>query len=183
MAVLYLVRHAHADWTPDENRPLSQQGSADSLRVADILQAHPIAAVYSSTAHRALQTVAPLAARCGLTVQTIADLRERELAAAPVADFLAAVRMTWQNPGFAFPGGESNVAAQQRGVEVIRTLAWRYPAGQLVVSTHGNLLALIVQHFQPSVGFSFWESLTMPDIYGLDIRKNAPASLQHLWPS
>ena len=57
MTTLYLVRHAHAVWTPEENRPLSDRGRQDALRVADLLCASPhrapITAVYASTARRA----------------------------------------------------------------------------------------------------------------------------------
>ena len=41
----------------------------------------------------------------------------------------------------------------------------RHPTEHIVLSTHGNLLALILQTFDPSVDFVFWKSLTMPDIY------------------
>ena len=66
MSTLYLVRHAHAEWTPDENRPLSAQGSEDANRVANTLYVVPISAIYSSPARRARQTIAPLAGRLGL---------------------------------------------------------------------------------------------------------------------
>ena len=58
MTVFYLIRHAHATWTPDENRPLSERGQQDALRVADLLGGQPIAAIYASTMRRAQQTVA-----------------------------------------------------------------------------------------------------------------------------
>ena len=47
MNTFYLVRHAHADWTPDENRPLSVRGSEDAIRVADVLQQYPLQVVYT----------------------------------------------------------------------------------------------------------------------------------------
>ena len=37
MTVFYLIRHAHADWTPDEGRPLSERGQRDALRLAECL--------------------------------------------------------------------------------------------------------------------------------------------------
>ena len=38
MSTFYLVRHAHADWTPNKARSLSKQGCRDAERGADILQ-------------------------------------------------------------------------------------------------------------------------------------------------
>jgi 2,3-bisphosphoglycerate-dependent phosphoglycerate mutase len=60
-------------------------------------------------------------------------------------------------------------------------LTIKHPAEQLVLATHGNLLALILQHFDSTIGFSFWESLTMPDIYQLDCDDGKPVSIQRLW--
>jgi len=180
MSALYLVRHAHADWTPDEGRPLSARGCADAQRVADLLQPFPISAVYSSPFRRALDTVVPLAARLGLPIHEIDDLCERELGTAPTGSFVAAVKATWEDPTLAFPGGESNAAAQRRGVAVIQGLLDRHPGGQIVAGTHGNLLVLILQHFDPSIGFAFWQFLTMPDIYRLQVR-DGQATRHRLW--
>jgi len=180
MTVLYLVRHAHADWTPDEDRPLSAKGCADAQRVADLLQTCPISAVYSSPFRRARETVAPLAIRLGLPIHEIDGLRERELGTGPTDSFVTAVQATWEDPSFVWPGGESNGAAQRRGVEVIQGLVDRYPGQQIAVGTHGNLLVLILQHFDPSVGFAFWQSLTMPDVYRLEVT-DGRATCHRLW--
>lgn len=169
MTSLYLVRHAHAEWSPDEDRPLSRRGQADAQAVAERLAGLPITAIYASPAARARQTVAPLAARLGLSIDTEYDLRERELSGEPVADFPAAVRATWDDSAFHHPGGEANLAAQRRGVAVVERLAARHSQEAIVLGTHGNLLTLIVQQYDPAVGFAFWQGLTMPDIYRLEI--------------
>jgi len=56
----------------------------------------------------------------------------------------------------------------------------RYPGQQIAVGTHGNLLVLILQHFDRSVGFAFWQSLTMPDVYRLEV-KDGRATCHRLW--
>ena len=66
MDTFYLVRHSHAHWTPDEDRPLSAQGWEDAGRVADVLQEAPIGAIFTSPYRRARQTIAPLAGRLNL---------------------------------------------------------------------------------------------------------------------
>jgi len=181
MSIFYLVRHAHADWTPDENRPLSTKGRIDAERVADVLRQFPITAMYSSPARRARQTIAPLAAQLELPIHTLPELRERELCDSPVEDFFAAVKATWTDPTFAHPGGETNAAAQQRGVAATLTLQEQHPTEHIVLGTHGNLLALLLQHFAPSIDYAFWKSLTMPDIYRLTASVNSEASIQRLW--
>lgn len=171
-----LIRHAHADWTPDEARPLSARGLADAAALAPRLAQEPISAVYSSPATRARQTVEPVAAAFGLSIRIVDDLRERELSGEPVDDFLAAVRATWNDPALAWPGGESNRAAQLRGVTALERIVASHPGETIVIGTHGNLLALILQRYDPSIGFAFWRELAMPDAYRLHI---APDAIQY----
>ena len=181
MSTLFLIRHAHADWSPDENRSLSAQGFQASNRVADILQPYPIRAIYSSPSQRARQTIAPLAARLGLSVRIEPDLRERELGKGLLGNFFSTVEATWRDPQFAHPGGESNVAAQHRGLAVVRRLREQHLTEELVLSTHGNLLALILQAFDPSVDFAFWGSLTMPDIFSLTWNERGNVAIRRSW--
>ncbi len=177
---LHLVRHAHATWTPDEGRALSAEGRAGAAHVAALLGDEPIVAIYASTAQRAAQTVEPLARSLGLSIMSIDNLRERRLSDGPVADHGAAVAWCWANPEAALPGGESNLAARQRGVAVVTELARRHPGRTVVVGTHGNLLALILQHWLPAVDHAFWGRLTMPDIYTLTLHDGG-AALTRLW--
>ena len=181
MNTIYLVRHAHTVWTPDENRPLSAQGREDANRVANIVSEYPIRAIYSSPSRRACQTITPLAERLGLSIHIEPDLQERRLGDGMFEDFFKAVEATWRNPSFAHPGGESNVMAQKRGITVVQRLLEKHPAEHIVLSTHGNLMALVLQAFDPSVDFMVWKSLTMPDVYKLNISKSGKGLMQRLW--
>ena len=184
LTVFYLVRHAHADWSLDEMRPLSERGQTDALRVAILLAPYPVSAITSSPSRRAIETVSPLATRLGLVVGEDPDIRERTLSRAPVhvTEFRNAVRATWQDPTCAYRDGEPNSAAQRRGVAVVERLAAGSPGGHFVLGTHGNLLALILQHFDPSVDFDFWAAMTMPDVYRLNLSHSGHATWDHLWP-
>ncbi len=181
MTIFYLVRHAHAAWTPDEQRPLSRKGHRDAARVAEVLREFPIAQIYTSPFLRARQTVAQLAAWLDVPIWILPDLRERQLSHEPVADFDKAVAATWRDFAFAHPGGESNAEAQRRVVAVVRRLQPNHVGESIVLSTHGNLLALLLQHFDPSVDFAFWRSLTMPDIYELSVRTGGNVIIRRLW--
>ena len=137
--------------------------------------------IVCSEALRARQTVAPLAQRLGLPVTIDPDLRERKLAAQPfgnAADFREAVRATWQDPHFAHPGGESNAAAQVRGVAVIRRLVVSDPGAHIAIGTHGNLLTLMLRHYLPAIGFGFWASLEMPDLVVLTVNRTGEGTMR-----
>ncbi len=166
---------------PDENRPLSARGEEDANRVANILQQHPIETIYSSPFRRARQTIEPLAARLGLPIHIEQGLQERRLGNGSDQGFREAVEATWRNPSFSHPGGETNTAAQQRGMAVLRRVQEQRTLDHIVLSTHGNLMALILQVFDRSVGFSFWKSLTMPDIYVIRANKNGEPAISRLW--
>ena len=89
--MLYLVRHAHADWQPDETRPLSESGRAAAQAIAGLLSAIPVAAIYSSPAQRSIETVEPLAQRLGIRVDVVPELRERQLPVVPAGDCCATI--------------------------------------------------------------------------------------------
>jgi 2,3-bisphosphoglycerate-dependent phosphoglycerate mutase len=178
---LYLVRHAHAQWVKDEQRPLSCRGRRDAQRVADLLQSYPIEAIYTSPFRRARETIAPLATRIALPVFTDPLLQERRLGASPGMGLLEAVEATWKDPSFAHPGGEPNAAAQQRGMTVVRRVQEQAVVEHVVLSSHGNLVALILQQFAPEIGFDFWRELTWPDVYRVRARAEGEAIVDRLW--
>lgn len=160
---------------------LSPEGRAGAERVATLLAGEPISAVYASSMRRAIQTVEPLARSLGLPVTALDGLRERRLSGEPVDDHGAAVAWCWANPAAALPGGESNHAARRRGVAVINELVGRHKNQVLVVGSHGNLIALILQHWFPPVDHAFWSRLTMPDIYTLTLRDDSSPELARRW--
>jgi phosphohistidine phosphatase SixA len=78
---LYLVRHAKAGsrdrWDgPDQLRPLTKPGRAQSLALADWLATAGVPRILSSPYVRCAQTVEPLAEKLGLEVEITEDLTE-----------------------------------------------------------------------------------------------------------
>ena len=164
---IYLLRHAHAEWREDEDRPLSSDGIKAANVVAERLSGRPIVAVYTSPSRRSFETIEPLARCLGLRPEVVSDLRERELPAAAAEEFEALVREAWSSPDQSPRGGESNVRAQIRGLAVVRTVAERHVGSQVVLATHGNLLALVLNALDGKFAYEFWRRLSFPDIYRL----------------
>lgn len=180
---IYLIRHAHAHWSDDEARPLSDTGRESAQLVAERLASRSIAAVYSSPSRRAVETVAPLANDLGLEPELVADLRERELPVVSANAFDALVRDAWHRPDDPPPGGESNVEAQARGTAVVLRLVDRHPGGEVALATHGNLLALVLNRLDPSYGYEFWRRLSFPDVYALTLDRHRLIGLERIWDS
>jgi 2,3-bisphosphoglycerate-dependent phosphoglycerate mutase len=181
MTTIYLVRHAHAEWSPDENRPLSERGRANAVVLGELLSRSPIGAIYSSPARRALETVELLAHRRQLEPIKVADLRERELFVEAGTDLETVVKATWLAPESASVGSESNNIAQARGLAAIRKILDEHTGGHSVAATHGNLLALILNGLRPTFGFEFWRSLTVPDVYELRFHRASLVSVRRIW--
>jgi 2,3-bisphosphoglycerate-dependent phosphoglycerate mutase len=181
MTTIYLVRHAHANWNPDEERPLSERGRDSAIALAELLSRSPIGAIYSSPARRALETVERLANQLSLEPVKVADLRERELVVAAGMDFESAVQAAWLTPASASLGSESNHTAQARGLAAVRRILDEQPGRHSVVATHGNLLALIVNGLKPTFGFEFWRNLTFPDIYELRFQRTSLVNVRRMW--
>ncbi len=161
---IYLVRHAHSTYTPDElGRPLSEKGKKDAKRVTELLKNRHIDVVISSPYRRAIETVEGIA----LPIIEMEDFKERRLAKQPVDDFEAAIYKVWHDEDFAFDGGESNKEAQERGIRALKKVLTEYSGKNIVIGTHGNIMVLIMNYYDSIYHYEFWKRLSMPDIYQL----------------
>jgi 2,3-bisphosphoglycerate-dependent phosphoglycerate mutase len=97
----------------------------------------------------------------------VENLRERDVPAMRMSEFEAMIREAWLDPDSSPGGGESNLDAQERGVAVMRRIIERHPEQQVVISTHGNLMALIMNALDKTYDYDFWRGLSFPDIYRL----------------
>jgi 2,3-bisphosphoglycerate-dependent phosphoglycerate mutase len=160
---LYIVRHCKAAGQhPDA--PLTSDGLAQAVQLADRLAELPIQRIISSPFARAAQSIAPLAQRLGLPIASDARLAERVLSTADLPDWTAALQASFDDLDRCFEGGESSRAAMQRAVAVANECAL-HAANATVLVTHGNLMTLLLKHFDPRIGFAEWQRLTNPDVY------------------
>jgi len=165
---LFLVRHCESTGQ-EAFAPLTAAGQAQALVLADHLTTVGADLLVSSPYTRAQQSLAPLAQRLGLPVETDARLVERVLAAEPLSHWREALRQTFTDLDLAWPGGESSRTAMVRGRAVIDALLAQ-PACTPVVVTHGNLMTLILRSFEASHDFHAWERLSNPDVYCLAVQ-------------
>lgn len=181
MLEVVLVRHAHAEWVPDETRPLSAEGRRDAERLVPLLVSIAPDTLYSSPYVRARQTIEPLAERLALPIEEIEGFRERTLADGAVPDFEGAMLASWQDFSLAFPGGETSSEAQERIHAAFEELTARHATGTVIVATHGNVLALLFNRFDPKHHYEFWRSITWPDVFRLSVDDGRVASIERLW--
>ncbi|MDX8044471.1 histidine phosphatase family protein [Gracilibacillus sp. S3-1-1] len=179
---VFFVRHAHSAYTPDElGRPLSQKGLADAKRVSDILEKEKIDVIISSPYQRAIQTVEKVAKTRRKEIILEEAFKERTLSVKPVKDFPFAIAKVWEEPTFAWDGGESNVIAQKRGVQGLLNTLDKYEGQHIVIATHGNILTLIMNFFNEKYDVHFWETLDMPDVYHVTFEQKKLEAVNRLW--
>lgn len=131
---------------------LNEAGRAQAVQLARSLRSLPLAAIIASPLQRAQETAAAIAGERGVGVETDPAFDE--------VDFGA-----WSNTAFAVvrddprwatfnrfrsmtapPGGETMLHVQARAVEGMRALAARFPAAEIAVVTHGDVVKAALTH-------------------------------------
>lgn len=105
-----------------------------------------------------------------LAIQTDKRLIERKLSSQAIADqdFEEALMQLWSQPTFSFVGGESNQQAQQRALALLHELESKHQNEEIIISSHGNLICILLSAFDSNIDYNFWHHLSMPDVLVLD---------------
>lgn len=179
---LYFVRHAHSTCSADElHRPLSERGLTDASRVTKLLRQENIDTLISSPYRRAIQTIEGLTEFVDTKIVIEEDFRERLLASTSVEDFDTAIAKVWEDYSFSWEGGESNIAAQNRGVRGLNKVLKQYEGRNIAVGTHGNIMVLIMNYLDKRYDYAFWKQLDMPDIYKLSFDGQRLVGVRRVW--
>ena len=165
--IFYIIRHAQATGQ-EPDAPLTPEGEQQAIRLADQFVGLPIERIVSSPYLRAIQSITPLAHRLELPILSDQRLTERVLGPSDLVDWKSALRASFDDLDLCLPGGESSRAATQRAVTVINDLVASDVHTSAIV-THGNLMTLLLKHFNPEIGFDDWQRLTNPDVYRVEL--------------
>jgi 2,3-bisphosphoglycerate-dependent phosphoglycerate mutase len=175
---LYLVRHCQATGQ-EPDAPLTDLGFQQAERLRDWFADRPLERIVSSPYVRAYQSAIPLARQCGLTVETDERLKERVFCETPLPDWRERLTASYADLDLCLPGGESSRTAMTRGVAALETIL-QQNARTTAIFTHGNLLTLLLKHFNDAVGIEDWERMTNPDVY-LMRYETTPPQVTRLW--
>ena len=168
-----LLRHAHSRFSSDDfNRTLSEKGFS-SLNQLDFLNSFNIGYYFSSPYKRAFETINSSPIQFDKIVLDN-RLRERKLSSTFIKDseFEDSIKYLWQNPSESLSGGESNQDALARVLNLLMELEERYSEKTILLSSHGNLLGILINHFDPSFDYKKWGQMTFPDCFLVDKDKS-----------
>ena len=150
MTTIYFVRHCKPDGKiqDDRNRPLTEEGLEDSIKVAEILKDKKIDVFISSPYKRSHDSIKKTADSYGKSIQTDERLRERK--AGKDSNNHEMFKKRWADFAFAEDDGESIGAVQKRNIEALREILKKYQDKNIVIGTHGTALSSIINFFDNS---------------------------------
>lgn len=183
MTILYFVRHAESPFIEgkERTRGLSSEGSLAAERIKDLLLNEDIDVLISSSYQRAKDTIQPLADALALPIEEYEDLRERKVGDFQRYSFLDAKEKLFQDFTYSFPEGESSKAAQSRAVRVIEGILNKYIGKRIVIGTHGDIMTLMLNHYDERFDYHFWRGTSMPDIYRVEFEEGQLVHIARLW--
>lgn len=162
---IFLIRHCKA-LGQEPNAQLTSEGRIQAELLSEFLMEQKIDYIVSSSYERAIATIRPLAQKLNLKIHLDDRLCERVLSTDELDNWMENLRESYEDLDMKLPGGESSRDAMIRGVSVIEELFGR-TENNIVAVTHGNLLSLILKHYDDTYGFNEWRRLSNPDIYEL----------------
>ena len=179
MPTIYLVRHCSASGQ-ESDAPLTENGTQQTQVLRDFFQDQSISRILSSDYVRAIASIQPVADSLQLSIEQEPLLRERILALEPREDWLDLLRLSFEDSSFKLPDAESGQEAVSRILQVTKRFS---DLNEIVILvTHGNLLALLLQHLDPRYDFETWRTMSNPDVYRLDFDDRTPV-IEHVWPN
>lgn len=168
ITTVYFLRHCQSQPTStlaNDQWPLSPHGQSQAASLLIPLAALAPDVIFSSPYVRAIQTVQPFADHIGLPVTCHPDLRERHQSQTYREDFDEFMRQSWANRDLKATGCESSHEATIRFVVCVSHLVQTHSGATILVSTHGNVLALFLSWLEPQWGYTHWKQMTFPDLY------------------
>ncbi|MFD1738719.1 histidine phosphatase family protein [Bacillus salitolerans] len=183
---IYMVRHGDSPKVGDERtRGLTESGKSEAIRVADLLKMEGINAVVSSPYIRSILTVEKLADELGQDVLVYEDLKERVFSSKTnrISDkeLFSILEKSFSDPKFALKGAESNIACQERAINVLKELLVTYRGRRVVIGTHGVVMTLMINYYDKSYDLDFLLSTSKPDIYKLEFINQDLIKVERLW--
>ena len=176
MTKVFFVRHAQPDYSNHNDllRQLSPQGMEDRKLVTAFLSDKDIDVIISSPYKRAVDTIADLAEKKGLSIEMEAAFRERKIDDNWIEDFSEFAKRQWSDFNYKLSNGESLKEVQERNISALQEILKKYPDKNIAIGSHGTALSMIINYYDRSFGYDDFEKIknVMPWIVELVFDEN-----------
>jgi 2,3-bisphosphoglycerate-dependent phosphoglycerate mutase len=170
VTTIYLVRHVKSapdKSLPESDWPLSDEGRRQAQSLTRIFDSLSVNTLWSSPFVRAVETLRPYATARQLRIKEHPNLRERKLCPPDRTDWSALLERAWKEFDFALSDCESSRMAQRRMLDSVTQIAESHPGKAVAIASHGNAIGLLLNHLDPTFGFSEWKAMRNPDVFRL----------------
>src|SRR5687768_5606634 len=145
MTEFLLVRHGETDWNVEQrfqghaDPPLNDAGREQARALAAALADAELDAIYTSDLARARETAEIVAARTGVPVLALTELREIDvgewegLTWPEIEERFPQGVLSWHEHGHGWSDGETYDEVERRVVQMLRSLAGDHPGSRLLV--------------------------------------------------
>lgn len=174
---IYVVRHCEAEGQV-ANAPLTTNGKVQAIQLADFLSDYKIERILSSPYERAIQSIEPFSKQVNVDIEEDARLMERVLSTKNLPDWLEKLEKTFDDLTITYEGGESGLQAMDRIVTVVKESV-NGGCDNVLLVTHGNIMSLLLHHYDSEFGFNEWKQLSNPDVYV--ISDNDGGTAERIW--
>ena len=164
---IYLIRHCKATGQ-EPMAELTDEGRDKALSLVPLLEKFHIDHIISSPYKRAVQTVKPFSESTGIPIIIDDKLQERVLSADPIEDWLEQLERTFIDKDLTFSGGESSNDALMRIHKALDKIFENKQMHHVAIATHGNILSVLINYYDPAFGFVQWQEMKNPDIFVLE---------------
>jgi len=176
---VYLIRHAESrpdSNIPESDWPLSEVGKSQAEQLIEEFKDLSIDVIASSPFPRALETLRPLAKKRNKSILIENDLRERKLCNSPRKDWKEILVRSWKDFSFSLPNCESGNECQRRIKDCISALVGKFQNQTILLSSHGNAIALYLNSLDDTFGYQEWKKMKNPDIFEILFEGNSPVT-------
>jgi len=159
MTTFYILRHAAKEfggfYNPNlrhQDEPINAKGQQQAQKIGEYFATKAISAIYVSEYQRTAQTIAPTAARLGLTPTVDRRLNEIDNGVIEGMSDEEIQRLypeVWQavrlrNADFRFPQGETGAEALSRLAEFIEEKRQQAEGAPVIIVSHDGLIRLLM---------------------------------------
>jgi broad specificity phosphatase PhoE len=168
--ILTLIKHARPEKVEGVDSHawvLSPQGRADAQRLAERLKSSPTTyhAILSSDEPKAAQTAQILADNLSLPLHFSEGLHEHDRSNVPLMrtpEFVSAIANFFRKPTQLVLGNETARQALKRFEKSVDHANEQYPEGNLLIVSHGTVLALWLEAYCQLDGYTVWRQMGLP---------------------
>lgn len=173
---IYLTRHGETIWNTKKlmqgwkNSPLTPQGIKDANHLSKRLSEIPLAAIYSSTSGRAMNTAEIIKGKSPIKLIANASLREMSFGSwegksleRNEQEDTKQWQSFWETPHlFSHDTIEPFVKVQERMVKTINNIAKQHPFESVCVVSHSISLKLLLDYFENKTLEDLWTTPAVP---------------------